>query len=350
MKKKQMTIIIALIVLLLITAGAIYYWGFKKGGINPFAAPADLGISLSPTSGTVLVGNTLDVSINVTNPSGTAIDAASAVISYDPTYIEIVDADVAKAGIQVTHNATYFPNLISNFVDTTNNKIILEAGVDLPASGDPVAKTTGGTLGTIKIKAKQSVASTGLTLAFQAGSTNFNYCMIAEHLTGNNVLGSIVNASYTFNYQTTLNLTLSLQGKTSLAADGAKLEVYSVGATTPTLTKNDVTINTAGQSTFNLNIAPGNYDIKLKVPYFLATKKTNITTTSSTSIDFGQQLTGDINNDNMINILDYSAMLTAWRKQSSDAGYNAAADLKQDNQINILDYSMMVTNWRKQGA
>lgn len=147
-----------------------------------------------------------------------------------------------------------------------------------------------------------------------------------------------------------VNTKITLQGKTGSSTSNISIKVYSAGTTTLVFEKSDISTDSSGQGSFNIdNLVSGNYDFVLKAPNFLSVKKTNVAVTGSATIDFGEMLTGDINNDNMVNILDYSALMTTWRKQAGDVGYNAAADLKQDNQINILDYSMMVTNWRKQG-
>jgi hypothetical protein len=54
-------------------------------------------------------------------------------------------------------------------------------------------------------------------------------------------------------------------------------------------------------------------------------------------------LTGDLNNDGTVNILDLSILLNGWGKTG------VPGDLNGDGAINVLDLSLLLTNWTKTG-
>lgn len=81
------------------------------------------------------------------------------------------------------------------------------------------------------------------------------------------------------------------------------------------------------------------YDIVLKVQYYLTKKLTNIQWPPTVTLNFGQTLAADLNNDDIINSIDWSNMNTNWR------GTGVAADINQDNLVNTMDWGVMNKNW-----
>ena len=55
-------------------------------------------------------------------------------------------------------------------------------------------------------------------------------------------------------------------------------------------------------------------------------------------------LTGDENNDGVVNILDLSVVLTNWHTN------NTAVDLNGDGFVDVFDLSILLTNWGKTGS
>jgi hypothetical protein len=62
---------------------------------------------------------------------------------------------------------------------------------------------------------------------------------------------------------------------------------------------------------------------------------------SPTSIPTATPLPGDINNDNIVNILDYTLLSNAFGTN------NSAADINNDGTVNILDYAILSNNFGK---
>jgi len=64
---------------------------------------------------------------------------------------------------------------------------------------------------------------------------------------------------------------------------------------------------------------------------------TTLTPTPTTPVS------GDINNDNKVDILDFSVMMAQW----GQTGSGLSADFNQDGVVNILDFSLLMANWNQ---
>jgi hypothetical protein len=54
---------------------------------------------------------------------------------------------------------------------------------------------------------------------------------------------------------------------------------------------------------------------------------------------------GDITGDNVVNLADYSSLVSHWLDVVSSTPAAAVADMNGDGVINILDYVILGTNW-----
>ena len=91
-----------------------------------------------------------------------------------------------------------------------------------------------------------------------------------------------------------------------------------------------------------LNLEPGSYGVRISAPSHLARKLTQILT-ENLLITFPPLLAGDLNQDNIINSIDWSNMNPNWN--TSDT----ISDLNGDNTTNSLDWSLMNKNWLRAG-
>lgn len=98
--------------------------------------------------------------------------------------------------------------------------------------------------------------------------------------------------------------------------------------------------------TITANIPASTYDIYLKGPAHLRKKFTNINLgLGGNQIDLTSTplLAGDVNQDNKVDLLDYSALVLAYEPGVSK---NSSADLNFDGKVDLLDYSLLVTNYK----
>jgi len=98
-----------------------------------------------------------------------------------------------------------------------------------------------------------------------------------------------------------------------------------------------VTTNDTGVFTIT-GITPGTYDIGIKNCTTLSKVVYGVTLNSTANVSFGDLLEGDVNNDNKCNILDLSALGSAF---GTSPPSNKWADFNRDNKANILDLSTL---------
>lgn len=106
--------------------------------------------------------------------------------------------------------------------------------------------------------------------------------------------------------------------------------------------------NTSGAFTIN-NLSPGSYQVWVKHSHTLATL-TNVTLNGNQTVAIGTLKEGDADNNNIVNITDFSVMAAAFGTLSGQGGYNAAADFNGDGSVNITDFSLLASNFGQGGA
>lgn len=90
------------------------------------------------------------------------------------------------------------------------------------------------------------------------------------------------------------------------------------------------------------NIVPGTYDVLIKIHGVLAKMVYDFQVSSTgNNLVINGLVRGDINNDNIINILDLSVLNAAYGASSTNSNYNYLADLNCDGAVNIVDISIL---------
>lgn len=99
----------------------------------------------------------------------------------------------------------------------------------------------------------------------------------------------------------------------------------------------------------------GTYRVVIKVTHWLAKGTSNVVTTSgSTTLNLNLPVNGDITNDNIIDIADYSQLALAFDKSASDVDWLVAnedgwrpfdSDLNGDAIIDIADYAILAASF-----
>jgi hypothetical protein len=114
---------------------------------------------------------------------------------------------------------------------------------------------------------------------------------------------------------------------------------------TVTIGGTDVSVTTDQSGAFQVNdLQPGTYDISVKNQHTLRSAKSGVTLVEGTNqLAFGELQEGDANDDNCVNITDFS-MLAAWFGQ-----YDPRVDFNEDGLINISDFSLLAFNFQECG-
>jgi hypothetical protein len=147
--------------------------------------------ALSPASGTFRQSCQFSVAVNIA-VSGDQSNAADAIITYDPTKIEIIDALPSIPGIQIKSGNAY-EVYVGNTVNTTTGTI------KLVGYSTTNYLTTNATFATIYARPKVLATSGSFQFTF-SGASPYNTLdsNIADATTSYDILSSVTNASYTF--------------------------------------------------------------------------------------------------------------------------------------------------------
>ncbi|MBM4429592.1 MAG: hypothetical protein FJ026_04485, partial [Chloroflexi bacterium] len=105
-------------------------------------------------------------------------------------------------------------------------------------------------------------------------------------------------------------------------------------------TSYNVTTNNMGVFTLS-GLTPGTYDISVKHSHTLRNLKSGVTLVNGLNVlDFGTLLEGDANNDNCVNITDFSILRLGF-----NPAYDERADFNGDGYVNITDFSLLKMNF-----
>jgi len=143
---------------------------------------------------------------------------------------------------------------------------------------------------------------------------------------------------------------VTLQGRAPApnAAWAVPLQVRIKSVASGTIVYNGTaTTNTSGA--YTINLSPGNYQVWVKHNHSLA-NLVNVNLSSNQVAIIGALREGDTDNNNIVNILDFSLLAASFGKTSAQGGYNGAADFNGDNIVNINDFSLLATNFGQTGA
>lgn len=98
---------------------------------------------------------------------------------------------------------------------------------------------------------------------------------------------------------------------------------------------------TSGEITWNGGVAGAESDLSVKIPAYLRRKRSVQLLAGENTIDFGQLVGGDLNDDGEINTMDLARLYSSW----FDDG---AADLNVDGVTNSADYWLLTGNFLQQ--
>jgi hypothetical protein len=95
----------------------------------------------------------------------------------------------------------------------------------------------------------------------------------------------------------------------------------------------------------------GTYQWRVKGPKYLANSgAVNLTGTLQTDLAMGLMRTGDCNNENVINSLDFNILRATFGLGFGQTGYDDRADFTGDQLVNIQDFNLLRANFGLGGA
>ena len=290
-----------------------------------------------------------------------------------------------RFGFTQPTDGTFDPvNLYAQIVGTTPNALTYEVfGTlffpTLPASAAgttlPVVWTFTGTTnptpiavsGTVTLAAKNTVdPNTGATITtivgtydiFGLSADTYNIDIQPDHFLAQTDSGVAVTTANQFGIDATFTAPAFIASGTiafpNLVATAPAQPVSIVihSETTNTNTTKTLTVPAAG-GPFKFNLAPDKYTIWMKSPLELAVIQTGIdlTASDSTALTFSFDNSGDTDNNNTVDVLDFGNLVNAYGSKASDptSGYDATVDFNGDASVDVLDFGLLVNSYGSTG-
>jgi hypothetical protein len=253
---------------------------------------------------------------NVTNLAVVQLE-----IRYDPSVVQVIDADASQRGVQVRVADVFATDSIfQNHVDTRNGRIFFGAGL----IGVPPIN---GSSGLLAIDWRpQRVGVSTVTL----------HSVTLTDANGQPINATVQNGTVNVDFVVNCLLgSVSLQGRTDHSG------------VTVTNAAGDQTV-TAADGTFAI---PASQSLRLEFSGYLPAE-INLQPDTLAAAQSAEQpftlepvtlLAGDVNPDNQVNIFD----LTLIAKDYD--GSSPLADLNGDGRVDILDLSLVAGNYQQQG-
>ena len=331
MNKRKLISIYIYLALAIFLIGAFIYLIFSgaikfKADIN---SPATMRFDYAANS--YSVGDEFDVNI-LMSTGGADADAATALLNFDAAKLQAVNSTLTNCNI--------FPVVMTNSISgsTINFSGVINLAENIPFNGS-------GTLATVRFRAIEA-GSASLNFVFVPGSTS-NTSGVSN--AGVNILGSVLNTTIPIIQQSTLNINLqNLQGR----ANAANVSV-SVSIAVPSGPETELSGTTDVNGLLSIQsqgfIVGETYNIKVKPSGYLSKTIANVVATAVTNLTYADFKNGDIDNNNQINIYDFSSLRASWG-DSSNPNYNPLADLDNNNFVNIFDFSILRSNFGQNGS
>jgi hypothetical protein len=294
---------------------------FKLDGANLGAEDTSSPYSVSWNSSTASAGShTLtavarDPSANTTTSAGVTVTVPAA-----------FDFTLSNGGSKSVTQGSNVTNTITSTLSTGTTQAVTFSASGLPtgvtASFSPTScSPTCTTTLTLTASASATIGTTTTTITGTAGAVSHTTTFSLSVSAGS--------------FQRTIQL--DLEGRSTGAISGT---VDALNSSTKALLKSYAfTSNTLGAATITFDIAPQTVYLKIKATPFLTRLLSSIDLNSSATYAFPQLLIGDINQDNIINSVDYSVLNGNWFTS------NSGSDLNQDGLVNSIDYSFMNKHW-----
>lgn len=306
---------------------------------------------------------------------GHPVDGAQMYINFDPSIVQVVDAagnptTTIRAGLT-------FPDVLLNVANNLSGTIGFAAGVDAATS-----PTNTFELGHFWFKAL-APGFTGVSFNLSAprqSKVTFGGNDILGSVTGSQIfvgaptatatstatptatrtatntptLTSTPTATHTATPTGTATPLTVLVGSVTLQGRPTPPALSWIVPLTVTLDNGTVTtytVTTDQNGIFAISgIQPGLYTVTVKNRHTLRNQKASVLlSTGSNSVGLGTLLEGDANDDNVVDITDYSIYLASAGKSTGDPGFDSRADFNEDGTVDSLDFSLLYSNYGQSG-
>lgn len=317
----------AIIVLLAMLLALVV--GVAPAGAAPSQQGGGLAIALVPGTATATVGEEFTLSVEV-RAGGQVIDGASSFLNFDPAVLEVVST---------TPNTSLLDTVV---VSTFNNTL---GEVDY-AAGNLFPPTASGTFTILTVRLRAKAASGGASITFNTASPRQTAALIG----GSSIVSvQTSGATVAVSGGATVVGVVSINGwMGSLAGVPVRVRIVpsSGGAAV-----HDASATLDVDGNFSISgITAGTYHVWVKHLTSLAGGAADAAIAAGANTIGSLALRGgDANNENVVNIQDFSILAGTFGRLSSDAAYDGRADFNGDTVVNITDFSLLAINFGQQG-
>jgi hypothetical protein len=244
------------------------------------------------------------------------------ILTYDPAVVQVVDANAGQPGVQIAAGPAWAGGFIGqNQVDTTAGRISFAT---ILLGGDNVD----GNVVLVNLNWQPQAAGTSPVTLESVSLVNLD----AQEIPNVKQNGSI---QVTTDCGEAISGQVSLQGR----SDYSRISVVDESSGQQTQTDTQGSFSLAGAQALTISY-PGYLSAQASAEQISQISGDGVGALNLGSI---QLLAGDVNSDNVIDILDLAYMAT--RFHTSDS----LADLNADGLVSILDLATAASNYRQSG-
>jgi fibronectin type 3 domain-containing protein len=318
-----------------ITSGGSATLSWNITGATSVSIDNSVGSQSSLTTGSVSVSptQTTTYTLTATNSNGSVTSQATVTVSLapdtTPPTATITSPSAGTVSGTITFSATASDPTVTGQVTSGLKSLTLYV------DGSVFATSTTGSITSSLNTTTLSNGSHSLTATAIDNAGN-SFTTTAVSITVNNAVAT--------KYPRIIALT-SLEGIAAIPSNTTITATILSPSSGSTLETQSNLTPTAGSYTVTfLSSDPQLVNIRIKVNGYLSQLLTSVDTTvnSGSALTVPELSAGDLNNDNVINSLDYSLMNSNWLK-------SGVGDINGDGIVNSLDFAILKNNFNKAG-
>ncbi len=282
-------------------------------------------LSIEPPETTIYLGQQFEVSVLV-QAGEQEVDGAAGYLNFDPDVLQVVSISEGDS----------LPMVIVNEFDNLAGSIDYAAGTfgpDFPT----------GSFDLVTVIFEAIAASEETTVEFSVdppreSDATFGGASVLHHTEDGNVVVSD---------KASLIGSVALQGRPDPPhprwSVPLTVKLYPPGGGDPAY---EFSPTTDESGTFTVTgILPDTYAVLVKHSHTLQNREDVALVLGPNPINLGELREGDADDDNCVDLVDFSILATTYALGQGDPGFDPRADFNGDGWITLLDFSLLVTNF-----